>query len=206
MNKFRFILKDEQTLLEQCKQQNEAAQKHLFDTYSRKMISVCLRYVKNEDDAQDIINRAFLKVFVKIKQYKAEGSLEAWIKRIVINTAIDFIKSDKSYKKNFIRDSEFKLYGEPNDENDIPDKWWNAASSLSLEQLFQMIKELPPATRLVFNLYVLDEYTHKEITKRINISIGTSKWHLFNARKILKENINTLLKTKTNNHEQQKYR
>jgi RNA polymerase sigma-70 factor (ECF subfamily) len=75
-----------------------------------------------------------------------------------------------------------------------------------MEQLFQMIKELPPATRLVFNLYALDEYSHKEIAKKIKISIGTSKWHLFNARKILKENINALLKAKINIHDTKKYR
>jgi RNA polymerase sigma-70 factor (ECF subfamily) len=206
MIKFLYIKDDEQTFLEQCRQQHPAAQKYLFDTYSKKMITVCLRYVKNEEDAQDIINHAFLKVFLKIKQYKAEGKLETWIKRIVINTTLDFIRSDKSYKNNFIRVSEFNLYGEPNNENDTPDEWWNAASSLSMEQLFQMIKELPPATRLVFNLYVLDEYSHKEITKKLNISIGTSKWHLFNARKILKENINALLKTKINIHDTKKYR
>jgi len=206
MIKILYITKDEKTLIEKCKQQDLVAQKYLFDMYSKKMITVCLRYVKNEEDAQDIINNAFLKVFLKIKQYKAEGKLEAWIRRIVINTTLDFIKSNKYYRKNFINVREFNLYGAPNDENDVQDEWWDAASSLSMKQLYQMIQELPHATRLVFNLYALDEFSHKEIAKKLNISIGTSKWHLFNARKILKENINDLLEAKNNNHDAKKYR
>lgn len=204
--KFLYIKEDENTLLEQCRQQNPAAQKYLFEIYNKKMLTVCLRYIKNDDDAQDIINNAFLKVFLKIKQYKAEGKLETWIKRIVINTTIDYIKSDKSYRKNFINANEFKLYGEPNNEDDVSDKWWDAASSLSMEQLFKMILELPPATQLVFNLYALDEYSHKEISKQLKISEGTSKWHLFNARRLLKESINNLLTINTNIHDTKKYR
>ncbi|MDD4157611.1 MAG: RNA polymerase sigma factor [Candidatus Cloacimonetes bacterium] len=204
--KFLYIKEDENTLLEQCRQQIPAAQKYLFEIYNKKMLTVCLRYIKNEDDALDIINHAFLKVFLKIKQYKSEGRLETWIKRIVINTTIDYIKSDKSYKKNFVQANEFKLYGEPNNEDDVSDKWWDAATSLSMEQLFKMIQNLPPATQLVFNLYALDEYSHKEISKQLKISEGTSKWHLFNARRILKENINKSLTINSNIHDTKKYR
>ena len=189
---------DENSVIEQCRKQNRHAQKILFDTHFKKMMPVCLRYLKSEEDALEVVNNAFLKVFTKISQYKSEGSLESWIKRIVINSAIDFVRSNKLYRENFIHTNEFYLYGEPQATAEPEDVWIEDASDLSKEEIFDMVSELPPATRIVFNLFVIDEFSHKQISKNLNISEGTSKWHLSNARKLLKEKINQAVATKNN--------
>lgn len=179
---------DESALVEQCRMQSRSAQKSLYEIYSGRMLTICLRYLKNEDDAMEVLNNAFLKIFSKITQYKSEGSLEGWIKRIVINSAIDFVRGSKTYRKKFILTDEFSLYGSP-DENDPADDLPEEAPYITTEQVFELVKELPPATRVVFNLYVVDEFKHHEIAEHLKISEGTSKWHLSNARKILKEKI-----------------
>lgn len=191
-------LLDEKALAEQCRKQNRHAQKVLFDKYFSKMMTVCLRYLKSEEDALEAVNNAFLKVFAKINQYKSEGSLESWVKRIVINTSIDFVRSNKSYRASFIHTSEFHLYGEPAEENGLTGEGVDA-TDFSKEELFDMVAELPPATRIVFNLYVIDEFSHRQISENLKISEGTSKWHLSNARKILKEKINRAVILKKNN-------
>ncbi len=181
---------NEKSLVEQCQNQNRQAQKILYEKYFRKMLAICLRYLKSEDDSLEVLNDAFLKVFSKIKQYKSEGSLEGWIKKIVINSSIDFVRSNKEYKNKFILTNEFSLYGSPNTDDYSLDSFPFMNSDMSKEQLFELITELPPATRVVFNLFVIDDFTHKQISNQLNISEGTSKWHLSNARKLLKEKIN----------------
>ena len=182
---------DGQVLLERCRKQDRSAQKILYEMYFQQMMTICLRYLKSEDDAREVLNDAFLKVFSKIEQFKSEGSLAAWIKRIVINSSIDFVRSNKSYRANFIHTNEFNLYGIP-EENDGPDAT-STLPDLSKKEIFSLVENLPPATRIVFNLYVIDEFTHKQIAKNLKISEGTSKWHLSNARKILREKINQSL-------------
>ncbi len=181
---------DEKGLVEQCQKQNRSAQKILYEKYYHKMMAICLRYLKSEEDALEVLNNSFLKVFAKIKQYKSEGSLESWIKRIVINSSIDFVRSNKEYKNKFILTNEFSLYGSQEQETLSSNSFSNIDLHLSKDQLFELIKELPPATRIVFNLYVIDDFTHKQISEQLKISEGTSKWHLSNARKILQEKIN----------------
>jgi RNA polymerase sigma factor (sigma-70 family) len=189
---------DESSLVEQCRNQSRSAQKNLYELYSRKMLTICLRYLKNEDDALEVLNTAFMKVFSKIAQYKSEGSLEGWIKRIVINSAIDFVRGSKAYKKKFILMDEFSLYGIPDEDDEPTDDFIDDSSAVSTEQVFELVKELPPATRVVFNLYVVDEFKHQEIAEQLKISEGTSKWHLSNARKILREKINRLVVSQRN--------
>ena len=184
---------DENSLVEQCRGQSRSAQKALYELYSGKMLTICLRYLKNEDDAMEVLNNAFLKVFSKITQYKSEGSLEGWIKRIVINSAIDFVRGNRTYKKKFILTDEFSLYGSPEEENGFGSDFYDTEIMVSTEQVFELVKELPPATRVVFNLYVVDEFKHHEIADRLKISEGTSKWHLSNARKILREKIKKVI-------------
>ena len=156
---------------------------------------VCLRYLKNEEDTLEVINTAFLKVFHKLHQYKAEGSLESWIKRIVINCTIDFVRSNKAYNDNFIHTNEFHLYGEPREDDDLAEEF-EGAIDLSKEEILDMVSKLPPATRVVFNLYVIDEFSHQQISEKLKISTGTSKWHLSNARKLLKEKLNQAIEVK----------
>ncbi|HKR06302.1 MAG TPA: RNA polymerase sigma factor [Bacteroidia bacterium] len=196
---------DEKVLVEQCRKRHRYAQKILFDKYFNKMMTVCLRYLKNEEDALEALNNAFLKVFAKINQYKSEGTLEAWIKRIVINSSIDFVRSNKLYRANFIHTNEFRLYGEPEEENTLMHEGFDVLE-FSKEEIFEMVEDLPPATRVVFNLYVVDEFSHQQISENLKISEGTSKWHLSNARKILKEKISkaVIVKNKNLNHGEEK--
>ncbi len=199
-------ISDEKSIIEHCRKKNRHAQKILFDTHFPKMLPVCLRYLKNDHDALEVLNNAFLKVFDKIKQYKAEGNLESWIKRIVINSSIDFVRSNRLYRENFIHTNEFHLYGEPREEDISPDDWEEDTTRFSKEDLLAMVGDLPPATRIVFNLYVIDDFTHKQISENLKISEGTSKWHLSNGRKILREKINqaVAVKNKNKNHGEEK--
>jgi DNA-directed RNA polymerase specialized sigma24 family protein len=112
---------------------------------------------------------------------------------------LDCIKAQKKYKQNFIQTNEFNLYGEPDAQHNDLDGWWEAATAIPAELLYQLIKELPLATRTVFNLYVIDGITHVQIAVQLKISTGTSKWHLSNARKILKEKISIMLSNKNFN-------
>ncbi len=166
------------------------------------MIAVCVRYLKSEDDALEVINDAFLKVFSKLKQYQKAGSLEGWIKRIVINSSIDFVRSNKEYKSKFTFTDEFPLHGSTVDDDDASDTFSVADSALTADRIFELVKELPPATRVVFNLYVIDDFTHRQISEQLKIGEGTSKWHLSNARKLLKEKISqsAINENKNSNH------
>lgn len=202
MQKIIFFNSDnEQQIIDSCCNNNPHAQKMLYDLNFKKMFAICYRYLKNEDEASQVLNEAFLKVFDKIKHYKPETKIEYWIKRIVINTVIDYIRKNKSYKANFITTDEFSLYGSPDEENDSITEWWNKAMAIPMQDLLNEVSNLPPATRVVFNLYAIDDYKHVEIAKKINISEGTSKWHLSNARKILKDRIITLINKKHNKDE-----
>ena len=193
---------NEKVLVEQCQNQNRNAQRILFDRYFKKMMTICLRYLTNEQDALEVLNNSFLKVFSKIKQFKSEGSLEGWIKRIVINSSIDFARGNKSYRKNFIHTNDFSHKSEDNEESNLKNNWFDIALDFSKEDIFKMVAELPPASRLVFNLYVIDGFSHKQIAENLKISEGTSKWHLSNARKILQEKIHKTasLKQKNSTH------
>lgn len=165
------------------------------------MFAVCIRYIKEEEGAFEALNEAFLKVFEKIRQFKAETKLEYWIRRIVVNTIIDYIRKNKSYKKHFIQTDEFTLYGQPEEENDDISEWWEKATSIPSEILLREVSQLPPATRVVFNLYAIDGFNHREIANKINISKGTSKWHLSNARKILKGKVIEIINKGIYNYE-----
>ncbi len=180
---------DENILIDACRQKNATAQRYLYEKYYVAMFYMSLRYVKNRDEASDITNRSFVKVFEKIHKFKAEGSLEGWIKRIVLNTIFDFIRKNKSYKKRFISVSEISGYPVEEITEDEQDLITEVTEYLSYQELYRLIAELPPATRVVFNLYAVDGYKHKEIARELNIKEGTSKWHLKNARKLLVQKI-----------------
>ncbi|MEO5675557.1 MAG: RNA polymerase sigma factor [Chitinophagales bacterium] len=191
-----FNILDNEGLIEQCKKQNRNAQKILYDQHFNRMMAICMRYLRNEEDASEVLNNAFLKVFSKISQYKSEGSLEGWVKRIVINCSIDFVRSNKTYREKFLHTNEFALYVPPDADDPAQEVFPLDMMNLSTGQIFEMVKELPPATRVVFNLYVIDQFTHRQIARNLKISEGTSKWHLSNARKMLKQKINQGIKTK----------
>lgn len=165
-------------LIIKCQKQDIQAQSDIYNLYASKLFTLCLKYSKNHAEAQDNLQDSFLTIFKKISQYKGKGSFEGWMKRIVINTAL------QRYRKEGVLDV-IK-------DNDIKDEIVEVeveTEEISLDFLLSIIQQLPDKYRLVFNLYVLDGFSHKEIAKMLNISEGTSKSNLSRARLILKEKI-----------------
>ena len=143
------------------------------------MVSLCLRYTKNEVDAVEALNNGFLKVFNNIQRYDpGKASLYTWIRTIVINSCLDFLKVKAKHEQ----------YYEIESAQDVQIDA-EAINKMEVTRLLQMIRQLPPATQAVFNLYIIDGYNHKEIGQMLKISEGTSKWHLSEARKSLQQMI-----------------
>jgi RNA polymerase sigma-70 factor (ECF subfamily) len=143
------------------------------------MMSLCLRYTKNETDAEEIVNTAFLKVFLHIQRYEpAQANLYTWIRTIVVHSCLDFLKIKS-------KATAFKELDEAIEVHIDPD----AINKMDVSRLLYLVRQLPAATRAVFNLYVMEGYNHREIGKLVNISEGTSKWHLSEARKSLQQMI-----------------
>jgi len=169
---------EEQELLNKCFKNNETALTELYKRFSSKMYGLCLRYAKNKMDAQDLLHDGFVKVLEGIKTFRSEGSLEGWLKKIMINTAINFYK--KKYAVIFYDIEEA-------DENVIFDD--DLISKFSANDLLSVIQELPEGYRLVFNLFAIEGYKHNEIAEILNISENTSKTQLMKARCILMNKI-----------------
>jgi RNA polymerase sigma-70 factor (ECF subfamily) len=163
-------------LISGCVKQDRLAQKYLYQRYYGKMLGIAMRFSSNRDEANDILNRGFLKVFDKIEKYEPTGSFSGWIAKIVWRTALDFIRSQAKYKNEIDIDSVYDIGIES-----------TVIDNLIAEDLFKIIQELPPATRAVFSLYVIDGYKHQEIATLLDISEGTSKWHLSDGKKRLRQ-------------------
>ena len=144
------------------------------------MVTVCLRYTKNDEDAVEVLNNGFLKVFKNIQRYdSSQASLYTWIRTIVINSCLDFIKQKQKVEKVYELNEDAEIHISP----EVIDK-------LKTAELLEQVRKLAPSTQAVFNLYVIEGYTHKEIGQLLNITEGTSKWHLSEARKNLQQLIN----------------
>ena len=163
-------------LIEKCKENDTKAQSDLYKLFSSKLFTLCLKYSRNYAEAEDNLQDAFVTIFEKISQYSGKGSLEGWLKRIVINTAL------QRYRKQGVFDIV--------NEDQIEDVQIDVdTETVNLDFLLSSIQELPDRYRLVFNLYVLDGYSHKEISEMLDITTGTTKSNLARARKILKDKI-----------------
>ena len=163
-----------------CKKGDRKAQEALYRLVAPRMYGVCLQYAGNEDDAKDILHDGFIKVFEKIGQYKATGSFEGWVRRIMINTAIGMLRS-KAWTADL--DSVLTAFDKEVTADDVLD-------SLGVEDLISIIRELTPAYRMVFNLYAIEGYSHKEIGEMLGISESSSKSDLSRARQILQRKLN----------------
>lgn len=164
-------------LIQGCLEKNTKSQEQLYQLYASKLFSVCLKYSRNYAEAEDNLQDGFLLIFDKIGQYKFTGSFEGWAKRLMINHVL------QQYRKTTF----LELVDDVIDETSVEIEEEN----LSLEFLLKIIQELPDRYRLVFNLYVMDGYSHKEISEMLEISIGTSKSNLARAKMALKERIDT---------------
>ena len=167
-------------LIKNCKKKQPKAQADLYKRYASVLFSVCLKYAPNYTEAEDILQDAFITIFDKITQYKNKGSFEGWLKRVVINTALQRYRKPGVY--SLVNEENIKEVEVEVEEDAIP-----------LDYLLSIIQELPDRYRMVFNLYVMDGYSHREISELLTISQGTSKSNLARARMILKEKIETNL-------------
>lgn len=165
-------------LIKDCVAGKRKAQQQLFNLYSDDMYGVCLYYSKDYTEAEDTLHEGFMKVFQKIEQFKFKGSLAGWIRRVMINTALE-----KFRKQNQL----YALGDEFESNEDIQQE--NVISDLSAQDLIELIRELTPKYRMVFNLYAIEGYSHKEIGEMLGISEGTSKSNLARARYILQKKV-----------------
>ncbi|WGD35720.1 sigma-70 family RNA polymerase sigma factor [Olleya sp. YS] len=163
-------------LIHKCKSNDTKAQSELYQLYSSKLFSVSLKYSSSHAEAEDNLQDAFITIFDKIKQYKNKGSFEGWLKRVTINTVLQRYRTQK-------------VFDIVNEEAIVDENVEIEEDDVSIDFLLKCIQELPDRYRLVFNLYVLDGYSHKEIADMLAITSGTTKSNLARARQILKEKI-----------------
>lgn len=179
-------------IIQGCIENERKSQERLFKLFYGKMMGVCLRYHRDQDDAQEILQLGFIKVFDKLEGYDHTGSFEGWMRRIFANTCIDAIRKSKKNPIRTENDDDFVV----ETENSIEDQEELELTSIKAEVAMQAIEKLSPAYKAVFNLYVIEEYTHKEIGEILGISEGTSKSNLakakMNLKKILKEKFTTI--------------
>lgn len=169
-------------LINGCIRNDRRAQELLYKQFYDAMAAICMRYTQNENDAVEVLNNGFLKVFKHIQQFdQQKAGLYTWIRKIMVNTAIDHIRQHRKHNGKV----ELSQATEPYVDSEVMLK-------LDAEELLEMIRKLPPSTQLVFNLYVVEGYTHKEIGVKMGISEGTSKWHLSEARRLLQKSLKTL--------------
>ncbi len=163
-------------IVEACRQEDPKAQFELYELYSKAMYNVCLRMVKNEMDAEDLLQNSFVDVFTKLDSFRFQSSIGAWIKRIVINNCINFLKKKRLYFEEI--DDRTKYVEE---EQDIQNH------SLSVETVKQAVFKLPDGYRVVFSLYLLEGYDHQEIADILGVSVATSKSQFSRAKKKVKQ-------------------
>jgi RNA polymerase sigma factor (sigma-70 family) len=166
----------ESDLIEGCIKGDRRMQEELYKRYAPKMYGVCLRYASNAAEAEDILQEGFVKVFKKIGSFRQEGSFEGWVRRIFVNTAIEH------YRK--------KIHLQPitdYEENSIEGKYISVLDTLAEKDIIELVQQLSPGYRTVFNMYVIEGYSHKQIAEALGISEGTSKSQLSRAKLILQD-------------------
>jgi RNA polymerase sigma-70 factor (ECF subfamily) len=170
---------DENNLIQLAKEGNRSAQQSIYQKFAPKMLGVCRQYIKDVHLAEDVMITAFMKVFVNLKNFEQKGSFEGWIRRIMVNESISYLRVQK--KVTFLEDTFVN-------ETDFEEE----TSQFSVDDLQFLIDQLPEGYKTVFNLYVIEGYKHHEIAKMLNINEGTSKSQLSQARKVLQNQINAL--------------
>lgn len=167
-------------LIRGCIHNERSAQEKLYHLFYPRMMGVVKRYMDHDEQAEEVLNNGFLRAFQKIGQYTFQGSFEGWLRKIVFHAVSDYVKQNMRYNEKVTLVEKDQLV-----HKDHADK-------LYYDQLLELVQALPGATRTVFNMYVMEGYSHKEIGKMLSISEGTSKWHLSEGRRVLKEKIEKL--------------
>lgn len=170
---------NEETLLKECVSGNSEAQRELFNSYSPLLMGVAMRYIKDISGAEDVLQDGFIKIFKNIHKFKKEGSLEGWMSRIIVNTALDAIRKRKKEENNIELDNtNFEIVY----KSDIEER-------LQADVLLEIVQKLPEGFRMVFNMYAIEGYSHKEIAEELGISESTSKSQYSRAKSALREQL-----------------
>ena len=166
----------EEQLVKACISGNASAQKEFYDLFAKKMMGVCLRYTNNYEEAQDVLQDGFIKVFNKLSKFVNKGSLEGWVRRIMVNTALDHYRKNKKFQKDVEIDAvSFKL-----------EKQEYIVESINAQDLLKIIQTIPVGYRVVFNLFAIEGYSHKEIAEQLGVTESTSKSQFSRAKKMLR--------------------
>lgn len=174
-------------LISGCKEGDRRMQEELYRRLSPRMYAVCLRYAGNTEEAEDILQEGFIKVFKKLDSYRGDGSFEGWVRRIFVNTAIEHFR-----RKRYLQPVTEK------EENTIEGSYLSVLDDLAERDIMALVRQLSPGYRTVFNMYVVEGYTHKEIGDIMGISEGTSKSQLSRAKIILQDLVKKFLDEKAN--------
>lgn len=174
----------EKELIKLCKNKNAIAQKLLYNSYHSSLLGICLRYGKSKAEAEDILQMSMIRIFQNIGSYSGKGSFEGWMKHIVVNMAID----------NFRKNKKFYYHEDIDEINSTPYYTMDIPDHLEVKDILNTVQQLPSGYRMVFNLYAIEGYTHKEISERLGISENTSKTQLLKARKSLRRELRKMNK------------
>ncbi len=168
---------EDQTLVEGCLRRDSQCQRQLYENYKVLLFRICLRYAKDRPQAEDMLQEGFVKIFTDLHQFRAEGNLGAWMRRVMVNVALQYLRREKRFK--FV------------DDTMIADTHYQTTdglyAKLDAQRLTQLLQQLPVGYRTVFNLYVVEGYSHKEIAQELTISVSTSKSQLFKAKAALRK-------------------
>lgn len=176
-------------LITACINRERRAEYELYKLTYNYLMSICIRYTNNKEEAEEALNTGFLKILINLSRYKAEIPFKVWLRKVMINTLIDTYRKQKRYKEQikYVED-----YIETSDFSDVN----NALTRMDTEQIYNLIGQLPPMSQKVFNLYAIDGFAHKEIAEMLGMSEGTSKWHLSFSRQQLKEKLTKMVAPK----------
>jgi len=169
-----------QELIEGCIRNERSAQEKVYKLFYPRMMALVKRYIDQDMQAEEVLNNGFLRAFQKVEQYTFQGSFEGWLRKIVFHSVSDYVKQNMKYNEKVVLAEKDQLIHKDH------------ADRLYYNELLELVQKLPGATRAVFNMYVMEGFSHKEIGKTLGISEGTSKWHLSEGRRILKEKIEKL--------------
>lgn len=173
---------NEQQLIESCRKGDRIGQKELYNRFARKMMGVCYRYVNDKETAADLLQEGFIKVFQSLDSYSGAGSFEGWVRRIFVNSALEYLR-----KTDVLRDaSDLDNMAELTQPNS------SVIASMTADELMELVKELPTGFRTVFNLFAIEGYSHREIGEMMNITESTSRSQFTRARQLLQKKIKAL--------------
>jgi RNA polymerase sigma-70 factor (ECF subfamily) len=176
MGKILALFSQEGQLVKALRKQDPKAQRQVYDKYSTRMLGLCFRYICDEMAAEDVMVEGFLKVFAKVEQFNSDGSFEGWIRRIMVNESLGYLRKQKRILEDNLSE----------EANNIPD-YIQADQNLEAQELLELIERLPTGYRTVFNLYAIEGYSHLEIAEMLGITESTSKSQLHRARALLQK-------------------